>query len=49
MATQLGFCGQTRTKFQGIAKGEANLYTDADLTDLGINVWSASSNKARNP
>lgn len=43
--TQLGFQGQARTKFQGIAKGEANSYTDGDLEDMGVNVWSVSQDK----
>lgn len=43
IATQLGFRGQTHTKFQGIAKGEADSYTNADLEDLGINIWAASA------
>lgn len=45
MATQLGFCGQTHTKFQDIAKGEADSYTDADLIALGINIWCANANR----
>lgn len=39
MATQLGFRSQRHTKFQGIAKGEADTYSDQDLQDLGINIW----------
>lgn len=42
MATQLGFRGQTHTNFQGIAKGKADSYTDADLITLGINIWCAN-------
>lgn len=44
-ATQLGFRGQTHTKFQGIAKGQADTYTDQDLRDLGIQVWPKSPNQ----
>lgn len=46
MATQLGFRGQTHTKFQGIAKGQADTYSDSDLNDLGINVWPETNNQA---
>lgn len=42
LATQLGFKGQARTKFQGITKGEADSYTDKDLKDLGIKIWSVT-------
>lgn len=45
VATQLGFRGQTHTKFQGIAKGEADSYTDQDLNNLGINVWSPTATR----
>lgn len=48
MATQLGFWGQAHTKFQGIAKGQANSYTNEDLTDLGINVWSVTDTQVHN-
>lgn len=47
MATQLGFQGQARTKFQGIAKGEANKYTDNDLEDMGVNIWAMTDTQVR--
>lgn len=43
LATQLGFRGQRHTKYQGIAKGEADSYSDQDLTDLGINCWAVTT------
>ena len=35
--TQLGFVGQSTTKFQGIAKGQA------DLEDIGVHIFSVTS------
>lgn len=45
LATQLGFRSQSHTKFQGIAKGEADSYTDQDLHDLGVVVWPENNTK----
>lgn len=47
LATQLGFRAQTHTKFQGIAKGQADTYSDQDLNDLGINVWPETANQVK--
>lgn len=42
-ATQLGFASQTTTKFQGIAKGQADTYSQADLEDIGVHIFSVTS------
>ncbi|KAH9816815.1 hypothetical protein DFH28DRAFT_890570 [Melampsora americana] len=50
ITTSLGFRPQRSTKYQNIAKGLADSYSDADLIDLGVSIvklsvnkWSASS------
>ncbi|KAH9816789.1 hypothetical protein DFH28DRAFT_1158567, partial [Melampsora americana] len=50
ITTSLGFRQQRTTKYQNVAKGLADSYTDADLKDLGVTIqqrgndkWSVSS------
>lgn len=45
LATQLGYQGQAMTRFQGIAKEEADSYSDNNLNDLGVNLWSISNDQ----
>lgn len=42
-ANQLGFASQSTTKFQGIAKGQANTYSQADLEDIGLKIFDVTS------
>lgn len=46
-ATQLGFASQSTTKFQGIARGQADTYSQADLEDIGVQIFSVTSQLVR--
>lgn len=42
-ATQLGFAHQSTTRFQGISKGQADTYTQADLEAIGVQIFTVTS------
>lgn len=45
--TQLGFANQSSTKFQGIAKGQADTYSQADLEAIGVQIFAVTSQLVR--